>query len=207
MRIARAGFLAGIGSFCFLAGLPPGIMATENSVEAPAAPATIQPGTAPTPTPVASTVTTPPGSVTLRANSLVPLRVLEPISSETTAIGTHFQLEVTDDIDVDDTVVIPAGSIAVAEVIHAAKSGMLGKAGELSVSARFVTVGERSIRLRAALGSAGANRTMLAWFIPFTRGGKMEIPVGTQLVAKVAVDEVFQTPAPAPTPLAVAPAH
>jgi hypothetical protein len=127
----------------------------------------------------------------LRANSLVPLRMLETLNSDTSTAGTHFKLEVTDDINVDDTVVIPAGSVAEGEIIHAAKSGMLGKGGELSVSARFVYVGERQIKLRAALGSSGANKTMLALFVPFARGRQLIIPEGTQLIAKVAADEMF----------------
>ena len=152
--------------------------AEQTAPAAPAAPAT--PGA-----PVA------PATVTLHANALVPLRLLQSLSSDSTAAGTHFKLEVTDDINVDDTLVIPAGSIAEGEVIHAAKSGMLGKAGELSISARFVHVGERAIRLHAALGTAGANKSNVALFIPFVRGGKVEIAEGTELIAKVANDEVF----------------
>jgi hypothetical protein len=138
-----------------------------------------------------------PTTVTLHANSLVPLRMLESLSSNTAVPGAQFRLEVTDDINVDDMVVIPAGSVAMGEVVHAAKSGMLGKAGELSVSARFVVVGERSIKLRAALGSSGKSNTTVAFlFSPFIHGGQLVIPEGTEVVARIAADEIFPVPPP-----------
>jgi hypothetical protein len=137
-----------------------------------------------------------PATVVLHANSPVLLRILETLTSDTSTAGMKFKLEVTDDIAVDTTVVIPAGSEAIGEVIHAAKAGMLGKAGELSISARYVTVGDRRIKLRAALGSAGQSRTNVAMFVPFVRGKQLVVPVGTELIAKVAADEIF-TAAPA----------
>jgi len=197
MRIPGAEFLATMGICCAGACLPALAMAADSAADVSVpAPPPVQAvaGPAEVPPPAAAL----PATVTLRANSRVPLRTLEYVSSESSATGTRFKLEVTDDINVDDKVVIPAGSIAIAEIIYASKSGMLGKAGKLSVSARFVTVGEREIKLHAALGSGGANKAVLALFIPFARGGKVDIPVGTQLVAKVAVDEVFALPASTP---------
>lgn len=196
MRITGAVFLVGLAVNLTLACLAPMVWAADSSSDASAPAAADQAAAAPTPMPPQATALAT--TVTLRANSLVPLRTLEFVSSESSATGTRFKLEVTDDINVDDTIVIPAGSIAIGEIIYASKSGMLGKAGKLSVSARFVTVGDRAIKLHAALGSAGANKAMLALFIPFARGGKVEIPEGTQLVAKVATDEVFSVTAPVP---------
>jgi hypothetical protein len=136
----------------------------------------------------------PVPTVMLAANSLVPLRMLETISSDTAQRGQRFRLEVTDDINVDSVVVIPAGSIAYGEVIDAAKARMLGKPGELSVSARFVTVGDRQIRLRASFGNSGkSNMATALLFNPFVHGRQMVIPADTELVAKLAVDEKFIT--------------
>ncbi len=196
MRIATRIVVAGLCSALavgFTAALA-SATAVENAATPPAAPATAAPSATPpaTPeTPAAAAAPAAPATVTLHANSLVPLRMMESLNSDSTAPGTHFRLEVTDDINVDDTVVIPAGSIADGEVIHAAKSGMFGKAGELSISARVLHVGERVIHLHAALGTGGASKASEAFFIPFVRGGKVEIPEGTELIARVVHDEVF----------------
>ncbi len=133
-----------------------------------------------------------PRTVVLRANALLPLRFAESVGSDTHHPGNTFRMEVTDDIMVDDLVVIPAGSIAAGEVIHAQPAGMLGKAGELIVSARYVLVGEREIRLRSALGSAGKGNLAGAFFVPFVRGKQASIPENTEVVAKIASDESFE---------------
>ena len=66
-----------------------------------------------------------------------------------------------EDVRVGDAVVIPAGSVGEGEVIHAAKRGAGGKAGELIVMARFVRVGDNEIRLRSfALGAAGKDKSV-----------------------------------------------
>jgi hypothetical protein len=135
----------------------------------------------------------PVPTLLLPANSLVPLRMLETITSDTAQRGQRFRLEVTDDINVDNVVVIPAGSIAYGEVVDAAKARMMGKAGELSVSARFVKVGDRQIRLRASFGNSGKSNLNAAFFNPFVHGRQMVIPADTELVAKLAVDEKFIT--------------
>lgn len=208
MRIAKLVAATGLACTCLI-GVARATAAdsTAGNPAAPAAPTAppADPVTA-QPAPMVQAAPAHPATVTLRANSLVPLRMLQSLSSDATAPGTRFKLEVTDDINVEDTIVIPAGSIAEGEVIHAAKSGMLGKAGELSISARVLYVGTRTIRLHAALGTAGANKTNLAFFIPFARGGKVEVPEGTELIARVAADETFPAtptaaaPSAAPTP-------
>ena len=136
-----------------------------------------------------------PHTVVLHANSLIGLRLLEAVSSETNKTGDTFALEVTDDVTVDGVVVIPTGSKVEGQVIHAARSGMLGKAGELLVTSRFVVVGERKVKLHTLLAGTGQNRIVLALFIwPFATGKKVIIPAGTELAAKIAQDEVFSVP-------------
>jgi hypothetical protein len=138
--------------------------------------------------------------VVLPADTPVLLRLQETVSSATGRNGDTFTLVVTDDIRVDDRLVIPAGAVAQGEVIHAARSGIFGKAGELSMTSRFVTVGARRIRLRSLLAAAGETRADLAagvgLVIPFApffiRGRDLVVPADTVLVARVAADEVFE---------------
>jgi len=139
-------------------------------------------------------------SVVLRANLLIPLRLMETVGSDTHQTGARFALVVTDDILVDDLVVVPAGSVVEGEVIHAAKSGMFGKAGELSITSRYLQVGERRIRLRSLYAKAGQNKADLAMgvglIIPlapfFIRGKQVIVPADTELIARIAADESFE---------------
>ena len=128
----------------------------------------------------------------LRANSAVPMRLLTTVSSASSTRGQHFELQVTDEITVDGQVVIPANAVAVAEVTHAEKARRLGKPGELILSARFVRVGAREIKLRAQLMRTGENKTMEAlMLVPWIKGRDLEIPADTEVIARTVVDESF----------------
>jgi hypothetical protein len=153
-----------------------------------------------------SPATSGSANLVLSANTLVPLRLLEPVGSDTHVRGQFFRLEVSEDIRIDGVVVIPAGSPVTGQVIHAAKSGMLAKPGELTLTSRFVAVGERQIKLHSLLSQAGTQYSDLALgvtlIVPlapfFVRGRKVLIPADTPLVARVAADEVFAAPAATP---------
>jgi len=163
----------------------------------PEQPAPVQPaGPAP---PAASAQPASPATRTLilHANSLIPLRFMESVGSDANKPGTNFRMQLTDDINVDDAVVIPAGSIAVGEVIHSQPAGAFGKAGELIVSARYVLLGERQIKLHSNLGSAGRSEVGAAFFIPFVHGKQAVIAADSEVVAKTARDESFEVPAAA----------
>ena len=136
-----------------------------------------------------------PPVVTLPAGAAIPLRFLSTVSSGTHARGQQFDLEVTDNINVGDTVVIPAGSIATGEVIHVDRARGLGKAGELIVAARHVSVGERSIKLRSRLSMTGQDKSMQAlWLVPWIRGKDLEVPLDTEVIARTVSDEKFDVP-------------
>jgi hypothetical protein len=138
---------------------------------------------------------TPAGSdapIVLTAGAAIPLRFLATVSSATHARGQLFDLEVTDNINVGDTIVIPAGSVATGEVIHVARAGGLGKAGELIVAARFVAIGERRIKLRSRLSMTGKDKSMQALFlVPWVRGKDLEVPLDTEVIARTVADETF----------------
>ena len=102
-----------------------------------------------------------PGSlVTVPALTPVSVRLGEEISSNKNKPGDRFPIFIAEDVRVGDVVVIPAGSEGEGEVVHAAKSGMGGKAGELILAARFVRVGDQQVRLRSfGVSGAGTNHT------------------------------------------------
>ena len=142
--------------------------------------------------------------VVLRANTLIPLRMAETVSSDTHKGGARVPLVVSEDIVVDDRLVVPAGTLAEGEVIHAAKSGMFGKAGELSLTSRVLILGERRIKLRSLYATAGQTRADLALgvglvipFAPFfIRGKQVLVPAETDLIARIAADETFEAAPP-----------
>jgi hypothetical protein len=127
----------------------------------------------------------------LRANSPIQLLVEETLVSGVNAPGTSFRMQVAEDIRVDDVVVIPAGTAAFGEIIDSKKAGMLGKAGVLVMSARFIHLGQRDIRLHSALGAAGESNIFGAFFVPFVYGKNATVEQGTRLVVRTAGDESF----------------
>jgi len=140
--------------------------------------------------------------VTVPALTPVIIRIDAEISSRTSKPGDRFGITVTEDVRVGEAVVIPAGSMGEGEVIHAAKRGAGGKAGELIVVARYVRVGDNEIRLRSfALGAAGQDKSVdsLAASIAFgpfgliQKGGDAYVHRDTLGTAKTALE--FKLPA------------
>ncbi len=177
--------------------VPPDATPTTGSA-APTALSSTPPAPAPAPTPAADTAP-PQAPRVLKAGTLVLLRIAETVSSDTHVRGQKFPLEVIAPVVVDGVTVIPAGAVAEGDVIHAGKSGIMGKAGELMVTSRYVVVGTRQVRLRSLLARSGESKADLAMgvslavpFAPFfMKGRQMLVPADTELVARVANDETF----------------
>jgi hypothetical protein len=136
------------------------------------------------------------GLYTLAAGTEIHLRLLEPVASNTHKRGDRFKLEVAEPIVVDDSILVPAGSPAIGEVVHAAKPGMSGKAAEMILATRSLSIGEHEVKLRSFTAGNGENRLGLATGLAVTLGipalfvvGKnLVLPVGTDVYAKVAAD-------------------
>ncbi len=75
---------------------------------------------------------------TIPAGTMIPVRLLQTLSSGTTNAGDSFRIEVLEDIIVDGAVVIPAGSPGSGKVTLAVPARSMGRAGELRVSLDFV---------------------------------------------------------------------
>lgn len=127
----------------------------------------------------------------LPADSTIVLLVQETLVSGVSAPGSSFRMQVAEDVRVDDMVVIPAGTAASGEIIDSKKKGMLGKAGFLVMSARFIHLNQRDIRLHSAMGSAGHSNTMGAFFVPFVYGENATVAQGTRVVVRTVGDECF----------------
>jgi hypothetical protein len=154
-----------------------------------------------------------PGTLLLvPAMTPVYVQIDEELTSKTSKPGDHFHLSIAEDVRVGGAVVIPAGSAGLGEVVHAAKSGGGGKAGELILAARFVTVGQQEVKLRSfVIGGHGKDHTddalavavAIGAFAMFVHGGQLVIPPGTSASAKTAID--IQLPALGAEPAAPLP--
>jgi hypothetical protein len=169
-----------------VAATPAEPIVAEPIVAEPVVPAPIAPGTL----------------LLVPAMTPVYVQIDDELSSKTSKPGDHFHLSIAEDVRVGGAIVIPSGSAGVGEVVHAAKSGAGGKAGELILAARFVTVGPQEVKLRSfVLGVHGKDHTdnaLAASFVAgpfamFVHGGQVVIPPGTTASAKVAID--IQLPA------------
>ena len=125
------------------------------------------------------------------------VRIDTEISSKTNKNGDRFGITVAEDVRVGERIVIPVGSVGEGEVIHAAKPGAGGKAGELILAARFIRVGDTQVRLRSfALGVAGKDHSvdsLAASFVAgpfalFVHGGVVVVPRDTVGGAKTATE-------------------
>jgi hypothetical protein len=116
-----------------------------------------------------------PAPATVRLPALTPLRlqVIGEVSSKTHAKGDKVEIVLAEALVISPALAIPAGTRGVAEVIHSAKAGMGGKAGELLIAARHlelapgVQIPLRSFRL-APVG--GKNNEGLAMGLSIAGG-------------------------------------
>lgn len=132
----------------------------------------------------------------------VPLVFDEDLSSKTAAEGDPVAFVLADDLKVGDVIVAKAGSKAFGEVSHAEKSGMMGKAGELSIRLDYLKAGDVKVKLRGTKGKEGESGTtatvaLTVLFGPIgliKHGKNIEIKKGTALKAYVG-DDVSLLPA------------
>lgn len=136
----------------------------------------------------------------------LPMRLEDPLSSKTANEGDRFTVSLAEDVKLEDGTVLHAGYRGVGEVIHAKKSGMLGRSGELNVRLTYFKVGEERVRLRASKGSEGKGNTtnqivgvvLIGVFAAFIKGHNTEIPKGTLVTAYIDQDATLPTPLPPP---------
>ena len=119
----------------------------------------------------------------LAAETEVHLRLLEPVASNTHKHGDRFKLE----------------------VVHAAKAGFGGKAGELILASRFIRLGDREVKLRSFSAGNGTERVNLAMGLSFVvvglfvQGKNIALPAGTDVFAKIAADSELAIAPSVPT--------
>lgn len=133
----------------------------------------------------------------LAAGSVVELQLGESLSSARHKRGDRFALRLSQPLAVDGAEPIPAGTPAVGEVVHGARSRGGGHPGELLIAGRYLEFNGRQIPLRGlSVGQSGRNQIngamgaalVIGPFAMFVRGHEIEIPADTALRAKLAQD-------------------
>jgi hypothetical protein len=133
----------------------------------------------------------------IAASTIVDIEIMEPLSSKTAKMDATFPIRVAVPVVVDGRELIPAGTAGMGQVIHAAKSGGGGRAGELLLAARYLELNGVRIPLRRfKLGASGAQKADEAFavgvVVPFgqllVKGKEIEFPAGTRANAIVAAD-------------------
>lgn len=177
----------------------PGLPATVD----PAAPATAEPTEAAAPAAEVAASPAAEAKIRLPGLTVIQLRVLDPVTSKTAVAGQAVRLELAKPVYLTPELGLAEGTPVEGIVIHAAKSGMGGKAGELLIGAKRISLGGeieiplRSFKLGPARGqnnegvamaaavAGGAIGGVAAMFIT---GGSAEVPAGMAANAKTSVD-------------------
>lgn len=133
--------------------------------------------------------------ILLPAGTELVFAMVDTVSSKTNKRGDRFSLKLAMPVTVDGHLLIPAGTLAIGEVVHADRARGSGQAGELILAARTLEIGGQTIALRAfgtTASGTGADRTGKAGglslaFTPaafMIRGGEKEMTAGSLISAK-----------------------
>ncbi|MEM7703585.1 MAG: hypothetical protein AAF251_16730 [Pseudomonadota bacterium] len=148
-----------------------------------------------------------PPPITLPKGHKILISVEGQVGSKISQRKDFFPIKLAEAVVVDGVEVLPAGIRGEGQVVHAAKGGFAGSAGELILAARYLMHGDRKIALRSfkwleegdefyhrgqdASGEVLAAAAIVPVFI-FARGGNTTIEPGTLATAKFRAEEVFE---------------
>lgn len=166
--------------------------------------ASATPGALAQPTPLAAAqaeFVPGPEQVTVPAGTTLVLEVVNGLSSRTSRRGDRVELRLADALGWQGRLLVPAGTIAVGEVVHADRAKGGGQAGELVFAARYLLWDGRELPLRATQAGVGDNRTQSALGVAvvagvagfLVRGGDIEVAAGALFSTKLR-DPVLLSP-------------
>jgi hypothetical protein len=198
--------LAVLFALALAQGEPTAAAGAPPVADAKAEPATTPPATVPAPAPAAPVV------LRLPAGTELSVELVDALSSKTSTLSQRFAIRLAKPISADGVEVVPAGAAGEGEVIDVGKAGFSGKAGKLIVSARFLELNGKRVRVRGltlakggesrvndgvALGiTAGAAGAVVGMLI---KGGDIEMPTGTAGSVRLAEDVELSVTPPAKT--------
>jgi hypothetical protein len=149
----------------------------------------------------------------LRTGTKVVLKMEEEITTKgkKLRVGQRFRLQVAEPVKVNEVIVIPAGSPAIAEITSVRNKGMWGKSGAVTAQLVRVDVPGRSIRLSGSFDDKGTTGTAgvvgAIAFVPvagfFMTGTSATIPAGATVTGFIDEDVPLQMAKPVERPVTV----
>lgn len=120
------------------------------------------------------------------------IEVIEPVASQTAAIGDKFRIRLYRPVVVSGMTVLSAGALGVGQVIHVMRPKGGGRAGELILAARYLEVGSVHVPIRGfRINSTGreiyGSTYVSGVTVLETRDGQETVvPAGTVSLGRVA---------------------
>lgn len=164
--------------------LPQVVLAQSNVAPPAATGAASAPAPAPAPAAVAGV---------LPANTEVTVAMNSDLTTKggRVDVGYTFDLTVTQDVKVGETVVIPKGSPAKGEIVWLTGKGAFGKSGKMEIELRYIDANGRRIPISGRYRQEGEGNTVgtvagvvaVGVFAAFITGKSARIPQGRELKA------------------------
>ncbi len=140
-----------------------------------------------------------PKELSLIAGTPIPLVVASEVNSSTHKAGDMFQLTVLNDIKVGDTLVIPRGTPATAEITWRTGKGAFGKSGKLEFSLRYIELDGKRIPISGDFRQEGEGNTIatgvgllaVGLFAGFITGKRARLPTGRELLSQLSQPVTF----------------
>jgi len=152
-------------------------------------PLSAHPGIAPSPI-----VASDADLLTLGAGTPLTLAVAEEVNSSTHQAGDTFKLTVLNDVKIGETVVIPRGTPAVAEITWRTGKAAFGKSGKMEFSLRYLDLGGQLVPVSGDYRQEGEGNTIatgvgvlaIGVFAGFITGKRARLPMGRELMSQIA---------------------
>jgi hypothetical protein len=161
------------------------------------------PNNTPPSTAVVPPTIAPDGTITLNTGMPITLAISQEVTSTSHHAGDMFALTVLNDVRVGDTIVIPRGTPAQAEITWRTGKGAFGKSGKLEFALRYIELNGQRIPVTGNYRQEGEGNTVAAvgaWVAAGVIGGlvvtghRARLPVGRELQSQLAQPVSF-TPA------------
>lgn len=132
-------------------------------------------------------------SFALNSGTPITLAVTEEVNSSTHKAGDTFRLTVLNDVNVGQTVAIPKGTPATAEITWRTGKGAFGKSGKIEFSLKSINLNGTQIPVTGDFRQEGEGNTIatgvgviaIGIFAGFITGKRARLPVGRELMAQL----------------------
>lgn len=132
-------------------------------------------------------------SLSLNSGTPFTLAVTEDVDSTSHRAGDTFQLAVLNDVTIGQTVVIPKGTPATAEITWRTGKGAFGKSGKIEFSLRSMNLNGQLIPITGDFRQEGEGNTIatgigvlaVGVFAGFITGKRARLPIGRELLAQL----------------------